>query len=335
MIRSGSRRAFVVSLVALAASPTIVFELQNIYAQQPALPRRIGVLLVARSPESKDWQAFRQGLRDAGYTEGRDMVIEWRSANGDYARVPELAADLVRSKVEVIVTESTVATRAVMRATSSIPIVMAIVADPLGSGLVTNLAHPGGNVTGVSLMTAELAAKRLQLLKESIPGLTRVAVLWNLSTPFHPKAVEDLKAAAPSLSLELKFVNAQKLDDFGPAFSAVRLARAQALYVLDDPFFFFHLKTLLKLASQARMPVLYGERDFVDAGGLMSYGTNLGELFRRSAGYVDKILRGANPGNLPIEQPTKFDLVVNLKSAKALGITIPQSILLRADEVIR
>ena len=262
-------------------------------------------------------------------------MIEWRLANGNYDLVPELAAELVKSKVDVIVTESTVAAQAVKRATSTIPIVMAIVADPVGSGLVTSLAHPGGNVTGLSLMTTDLTAKRLQLLKETIPRLIRVAVLWNPGTPYHLKAVEDLKAVAPSLSLELKFVSAQKPDEFRSALSAVSRASAQALYVLDDPLYFAHRMTLLKLASQTRLPVVYGERGFVDEGGLMSYGTNLGNLTRRSAGYVDKILKGAKPGDLPIEQPTKFDLVVNLKTAKALGLTIPQSILQRADEVIR
>ena len=335
MILRLSRREFVISLATLGANPAIVLNPKSASAQQRAGRGHIGVLLVARSPESEDWRAFRQGLRDAGYVEGRDFVIEWRSANGDYARVPELAADLVQRRVDVIVTESTVAAKAVKKATSTIPIVMAIVADPVGSGLVTSLAHPGGNVTGVSLMTAELAVKRLQLLKDAIPGLTRVAVLWNPGTPFHKQAVEDLNAVAPSLSLELKFVSALKPDDVGPAISTVIQAHAQALYVLDDPLFFAHRMTLLKLASQARLPVVYGERSFVDAGGLMSYGTNIGDLIRRSAGYVVKILKGAKPGDLPIEQPTKFELVVNLKTAKALGITIPESILLRVDEVIK
>ena len=181
------------------------------------------------SPESKEAQAFRQGLRDAGYAEGRDVVIEWRSANGDYDRVPELVADLVQRKVDVIVVDSTLATQAVKRATSTIPIVMAIVADPVGSGLVASLAHPGGNVTGLSLMMTELSAKRLQLLKETIPRLTRVAVLWNPDTPYHPKVIEDLKAAAPSLSIELSFVSVRTPEEFGPAFSAVSRAHAQAL----------------------------------------------------------------------------------------------------------
>jgi putative ABC transport system substrate-binding protein len=305
------------------------------YAQQPATPRRIGILLVGFSLESKEAQAFRQGLRDAGYAEGRDVVIEWRSASGDYDRVPELVDDLVQRKVDVIVADSTNAALAAKRATSTIPIVMAVVADPVGSGLVTNLAHPGGNVTGVSVMLVQLSAKRLELLKETIPRLTRVAVLWNPGAPRNTNVVEELKAAAPSLSITLNIAGVRTPEQFGPAFSAISRARAQALYVIGDALFFAHRATLLKLASKARLPTIYAARGMVDAGGLMSYGPNFGDLFRRSAGYVDKIFKGAKPGDLPVEQPTKFELVVNLKTAKALGITIPQSILVRADEVIR
>jgi putative ABC transport system substrate-binding protein len=330
-----SRRAFVSSLAALAASPAIVFKPQSAYAQQPASPRRIGVLLVGFSFESKDAQQFRRGLLDAGYVEGRDVVIEWRSANGDYARVPELVADLIQRKVDVIVADSTVAADAAKRATSTIPVVMAVAADPVGSGLVASLAHPGGNVTGLSLMLGVLSTKQLELLKETIPRLTRVAVLRNPANPWHTKVVEDLKAVAPSLSIELSFVGARLPQEIGPAFSAISRARAQALYVIGDALFFAHRATLLKLASKARLPTIYTARENVDAGGLMSYGPNFGDLFRRSAGYVDKILKGAKPGDLPIEQPTKFELVVNLKTAKTLGITIPQSILLRAEEVIQ
>jgi putative ABC transport system substrate-binding protein len=290
---------------------------------------------MASSPEDKDAQELPRGLLDAGYIERRDVVLEWRSANGDYARLPELVADLLQSKVEVIVVEATLAAQAAKRATSTIPIVMALVADPVGSGLVASLAHPGGNVTGLSFLTAELTPKRLQLLKETIPRLTRVAVLRNPDTPYHPKVIEELKAVAPSLSIELSFVSVRTPEEIGPAFSAVGRAHAQALYVIEDPLFFANRATLLKLASKARLPTIYWTREFADEAGLMSYGPNYGDLFRRSAGYVDKILKGAKPGDLPIEQPSKFELVVNLKTAKALGITIPESILLRADEVIR
>jgi putative ABC transport system substrate-binding protein len=323
---------FVYQVAALAACFGLLGLAGAVEAQQPASPRRIGALLVAFSPESKEVQEFRQALRDMGYAEGRDVVIEWRF---DYNRIPEAVDDLVQRKVEVIVVTSTLPAQAVKRATSTIPIVLAVVADPVGSGLVTNLAHPGGNVTGLSLMMADLTAKRLQLLKETIPQLTRVAVLWNPDTPYHPKVIQDLKAVAPSLSIELSFVAAQAPEQFGPAFSAVRRARAQALYVIEDPVFYNGRMTLVTLASKARLPIIYWVKEFAEAGGLMSYGANYSDLMRRSVGYVDKILKGAKPGDLPIEQPTKIDLVVNLRSAKALGLTIPQSILLRADEVIQ
>ena len=333
-MRRFSRRAFVSCLAALAASRTIVFKPQSAYAQQPAPPRRIGFLLVGFSPESDEVQQFRQGLRDAGYIEGRDVVIEWRSVDGDYARLPELAADLVQRKVDVIVAESTPGTWAVKRATSTIPIVMVAVANPIESGLVASFAHPGGNLTGLSNMAIELSARRLQLLKKTIPRLTRVAALWNPDTPY-PKVIDDLKAAAPSLSIELNFVSARTPEEFGPAFSAVSRAHAQALYLVSDVLFFSHRMTLVELVSKAKLPAMYWQRNFTDEGGLMSYGPNLGDLARRSAGYVDKILKGAKPGDLPIEQPTKFEFVVNLKTARALGLTIPESVLLEADEVIR
>jgi putative ABC transport system substrate-binding protein len=300
-------------------------------AQQPASPRRIGAFFGSLSQESTEAQAFRQGLQDAGYTEGRDVVIEWRVAAADDPRIPNLVADLVRSKVEVIVVGGTPAAQAAKRATSTVPIVVALVADPVGSGLVGSLAHPGGNITGLSMMTTDLSAKRLQLLKEAIPRLNRVAVLWNPDVPYSRKVIEELRLAAPSLSTELRFFSTRTPEEFGPAFSAISRAHCQALYVVEAAFFFSHRATLLKLASEARLPVIYGEKHF----GVMSYAANWDDLLRRSAGYVDKILKGAKPGDLPIEQPTKFELVVNLKTAKALGITIPESILLRADEVIR
>jgi putative ABC transport system substrate-binding protein len=231
--------------------------------------------------------------------------------------------------------DSTIATQAVKHVTPTIPIVMAIVGDPVGAGLVTNLAHPGGNVTGLSLMLAELSAKRLQFLKEAIPRLIRVAVLWNPATPFHTKVIEELSAVAPSLSIELSFSSGRTPEEFGPAFLAASRAHAQALYVVDNPVVSTHRMTLLNLASKARLPTMYGQREYVVEGGLMSYGANFGDLFRRSAGYVDKILKGAKPGDLPIEQPTRFELVVNLKTAKTLGLIIPESVLLQADEVIR
>jgi putative tryptophan/tyrosine transport system substrate-binding protein len=323
------RREFISLLGGAAAWP-----LAAAAQQQVASPRRIGVLLVGLSPESKEAKQFRLGLRDAGYSEGRDVVIEWRSANGDYDRVPELVADLIRNKMDVIVQDSTIGTDVTKRATSTIPIVMALVLDPIGSGLVGNLAHPVGNVTGLSMMATELYPKRLQLLKEVNPQLTRVAVFWNPDHPFHAKAVEILKAIAPSLSLELSFMGVRTPEQFGPAFSDVSLAKAQALYVVEDPIFFAHRMPLLKLASSARLPTIHETRRFPEAGALMSYGPDLYDLFRRAAIYVDRILKGAKPADLPVEQPTKFELVINLQTAKALGLEIPDRLLALSDEVI-
>jgi putative tryptophan/tyrosine transport system substrate-binding protein len=263
------QRPLAITLIALATCLGPLGLASAADAQPPASPRRIGVLLVAWSPESKETEAFRQGLRDAGYVEGRDVVIEWRTARGDYDRLPQLAADLVQRKVDVIVADTTLATRAATRTSSTIPIVMALVADPVGSGLVANLAQPGGNVTGLSIMLAELSAKRLQLLKEAIPRLARVAVLWNPGTPYHPKAVEDLKAAAASLSIELSFARVRTPEEIGPAFAAVSRAHAQALYLIDAPLFFTHRTTLLKLASKARLPVISGDGQYANEGGLI------------------------------------------------------------------
>jgi putative ABC transport system substrate-binding protein len=330
-----SRRAFTFVIGALAACPGLGGLPGSAEAQPPVLRRRIGVLLVLLSPTGKEALAFREGLRDAGYIEGRDVEIDWRSADGDYARLPQLAADLVERKVDVIVADTTPATRAAQRATSTIPIVMAIVADPVGDGVVVSLSQPGGNVTGLSIMLAELAAKRLQLLKEAMPSLTRVVVLWNPPTPYHAKAVENLKAVAPSLGIELSLVSVRTADQIGPALETVNRPRAQALYVVDSPPFFTHRTTLLQLAAKTRLAVISGERPYAAEGGLLSYGPSYEDQLRRSAGYVDKLLKGAKPGGLPIEQPTKFTLVVNLRTARLLGITIAESILLRADEVIR
>ena len=303
-------------------------------AQQPVSPRRVGVLLALLGPDSKEAQAFRQGLRDAGYVEGRDVIIEWRSAEGDYTRLPQLATELVERKVDVIVADTTQATQAARRATSTVPIVMVIVADPVGSGVVTNLSQPGGNITGLSIMLAELSAKRLQLLKDALPRITKVAALWNPPTAYHAKALENLKAAAPSLAIELSAVSARTSEEIGPAFEALNRARAEALYVVDCPPFFTHRTTIVKLAMKARLPAISGERPYTDEGALISYGPSYADQMRRSTEYVDKILRGAKPSGLPIEQPTKFDLVINLKTAKTLGLTIPPSVLLRADQVI-
>jgi putative tryptophan/tyrosine transport system substrate-binding protein len=260
--------------------------------------------------------------------------MAWRLANGDYDRVPALVADLIRSNVDVMIHDSTIGSQAAKRATSTIPIVMALVLDPIGSGLVENLKNPGGNITGLSMMATELYPKRLQLLKEINPQLTKAAVWWNPDHPFHPKAVEQLKAAAPSLSIELSFAALRKPEQFAPAFSELTRANAQALYIVDDPIFFAHRMIHLSLASTARLPAIYETRRYPEAGGLMSYGPDLHDLFRRAAIYVTLILGGAKPVDLPVEQPTKFELVINLGTAKALGLTIPDRLLALADEVI-
>ena len=322
------RREFITLLGSAAVWPLAA------QAQQSAAPRSIGVLLVGLSPDGPEAKQFRLGLRDRGYSEGRDVVIEWRSAKGNYDRVPELVADLVQRKVDVIVHDSTVGSQITKRATSSIPIVMALVLDPVGSGLVNSLAHPGGNVTGLSMMATELYPKRLQLLKELYPKLSRVALLYNPDHPFHVKAVEELKAIAPLLSIELSVFGARVPEQFASAFSDMARARAEALYVVEDPIFFAHRGKFLELVSTQRLPTIHELARWPKASALMSYGPDLHDLFRRAAIYVDRILKGAKPSNLPIEQPTKFELVINLKTAKTLGLDIPPTLLAITDEVI-
>jgi putative ABC transport system substrate-binding protein len=323
------RRQFITLLGGAAAWPVAA------RAQQAASPRRIGFLLVGFSPDSKAAESFRRGLREAGYDEGRDVVIEWRVANGDYTRVPELVADLIQRRVEVMVHDSTVGTEVAKRSTSTIPIVMALVLDPVASGLVESLAHPGGNVTGLSMHTEiPLHSKRLQFLKEMIPDLARAAVMWNPDHPLHGSAVENVKTIGPQMSIELSFVGVRTPEQFAPAFSDISRAKAQALMVMDDPIFFAHRTILLQLANAARLPTMHDLRRFPEVGALMSYGTDVYDLFRRSATYVDRILKGERPSDLPVEQPSRFELVINLKTAKALGLTVPDRLIALADDVI-
>jgi putative tryptophan/tyrosine transport system substrate-binding protein len=333
MLRRLSRRTFMRRIGTLTASWAIGITPHGADAQRPSAMRYVGVLLASSLPDEMA-QAFRRGLLEAGYVEGTNVLIEWRTAKGNYDRAQELASDLVQRGVNVIVVDSTVAARAAKWATATIPIVMATVADPVGSGLVSNLAHPGQNITGLSLMATEVAVKRLQLLKEMLPRLSRVVVLRNPDNPSHTKVVEDLKASAPSLSVELSVVDARTVGEFEAAFSTLNRSHAAAVFMLGDALFFANRAALLKLASRGRVPVVSGERYFADEGALMSYGTNFADVFRRAAGYVGKILKGATPGDLPIEQPTKFDLVINLRTARALGLAIPPSLLARADHVI-
>jgi putative ABC transport system substrate-binding protein len=306
-------------------------------AQQAAKIARIGYLAPALAA-GPVLEAFRQGLRDLGYVEGRNLVIEYRAAEGKFERLPALAAELVALKVDVIVAPPTVAALAAQQATKTLPIVFIGVADPVASGLVTSLARPGGNVTGSSNLTPELVGKCLEQLTQAVPGVSRVAVLWQpgaLGERTEKDMLKEADVAARALGVRLQFVEARGPADIDRAFSDMTRARASALTVLTSAMFINERRRLADLAANNRLPAVYTWREFVDAGGLMSYGPNLADLFRRAATYVDKILKGTKPGDLPVEQPTKFELVINLKTAKALGLTIPQSLLGRADQVIQ
>jgi putative ABC transport system substrate-binding protein len=328
-----SRRAFIGSLAGGLLATPLAAE-----AQQAAKVPRIGYLAnnLAASPHLTE--AFRQGLRDLGYVEGRNVVIEYRSAEGKLERLPALAAELVALKVDVIMTGGTPQALAAKQATRTLPIVFAAAPDPVTDGLVTSLARPGGNVTGLSRLAPELVGKGLELLKQAVPGVSRVAVLWEPGATTERAEQDMLKeaeVAARTLGVRLQFIEARGPADFDRAFSDMITARAGALTVLGSPMLFGERRRLVDLAAKNRLPAVYGLREFVDAGGLMAYGPNLADVFRRAATYVDKILKGAKPGDLPVEQPTKFELVINLTTAKALGLTIPQSLLARADEIIR
>jgi len=308
-------------------------------AQQAAKAARIGYLASGGDPgASPTGRAFLQGLRDLGYVEGRNVVIEYRFAEEKLERLPALAAELVALKVDVIVAPNTPAALAAKQATRTIPIVFSFAADPLTSGLVTSLARPGGNVTGLSLLGPELVGKCLELLKETVPRVSRVAYLWQPGALDERQEKDRLKraeVAARALGMQLQFVGARGPEDFDRAFTDMTRARAGALTVLGGAMLFTERRRLVDLAAKNRLPAMYSWREFVDAGGLMAYGPNLTDSQRRAATYVDKILKGAKPGDLPVEQPTKFELVINLKTAKALGLTIPPSVLGRADEVIQ
>ena len=306
-------------------------------AQPVATVPRIGYLALNPTANPHLHEAFRQGLRDLGYVEGRNVVIESRDAEGKPERLPALAAELVALKVDVLVAQPTVAALAAKQATRTLPIVFPV-ADPVSSGLVTSLARPGGNLTGLSILAPEMVGKGLELLKQAVPGVSRVAVLWDPGA-FPERTAKDMRkeveVAARALGVRLQFIEARGPDDFDRAFSEMTRARAGALTVLGGSMLFSERKRLVDLAAKNRLPAVYPWREGVDAGGLMAYGPNVADLFRRAATYVDKILRGAKPADLPVEQPTKFELVINLKAAKALGLTIPPSVLLRADEVIQ
>ena len=295
---------------------------------------RIGVLTILYPRDADPPQAFRQGLRALGYVEGQNIIIEWRDAHPRDDRLPGLAAELVRLKVDLIVADVSVATRAAMQVTSTIPIVMALSADALASGLVSNLGRPGGNVTGLSTMLAELSAKRLQLLKEAVPKVSRVAVLWNPALSWHSAMLKEVDAAAPSLRLQLLPIAVRNRGDLEGVFPAMTKGRVDALFVSETMSLTTRTQ-LLEFAAKNRLPTMFANREYVPAGGLMAYGVNFSEMFRQAATYVDKILKGTKPGDLPVEQPTTFELIINMKTAKALGLTITPSVLARADEVIQ
>ena len=321
-------------LIAAAAGPALAWA-GAVRAQAPAKVPRIGLLSPFSPSDTALWhQAFRLGLRDLGWVEGKNIGIEYRYAEGRSDRLPELAADLVRLKVDVIVASVLPDAVAAQKATRAIPIVMASVSDPVAVGLVESLAHPGGNVTGLSQIASDLAGKRLELLKEIVPKLSRVAVLWNPQNPASTISWKEIQLPARQLGVQLDSLEVRSPDDFDKVFEAATRARAGALFIIADPVIVTNLKRIAGLAAKRRLPSIFQFSEFADSGGLVSYGPDRADLYRRAATFVNKILKGAKPGDLPVEQPTKFELVVNLKTARAIRITIPQSVLFRADRAI-
>ena len=321
------RRRFLLTSLAGTLGRPLIAE-----AQQAGKVYRIGVLGNENNPP---WEAFRQGLRDLGYVDGRNVTIEWRWSEGKTDRFPALATDLVALKPDIIVASGTQAVRAAKQATSAIPIVMTVSSYPDKIGLVESLSRPGGNVTGLSNMGPELTAKKLELFREIAPKASRFAVVWNPASPVEALSFRELSAAASAVGLEIHSVEVRGPEDFSAAFAALSPGRVHALIAYANPINFRGRQLIAEFALRSRLPSMYDERLFVDAGGLMSYAPNFADLFRRAATYVDKIVKGAKPVDLPVEQPTKFELIINLKTAKALGLTIPATLLFQADEVIR
>jgi putative tryptophan/tyrosine transport system substrate-binding protein len=326
------RRTFLVGTgTALLAAP-LASEAQ---AQQAGQVSRIGFLFYGGAGPSPELDAFRQGLRDLGYIEGQNITIEYRFANGRVGRLPELAGELVRLNLDVIVTPGTPASMAAKKATSTVPIIFAGVADAVGTGLVASLARPGGNITGLTSISAELGGKRLELLKAVVPKASRVTVLYNPADPSNVLVLKELQESARALGLALQPLAVRGPDEFEGAFATMTRERVHALFGAAGVLTTEHRKPLVSLAAKSRIPAMWGERQFVEVGGLMSYAVNFYDEVRRAATYVNKVLKGAKPADLPVEQPTKFELVINLRTAKALGLAIPQPLLLRADEVIQ
>jgi putative ABC transport system substrate-binding protein len=314
----------------------LLISISEAEAQQAAKIFRIG-FLSSLSPESVTdrTDAFREGLRERGYVEGKNLVIEWRYAHGKIQRLPILAADLVQSKVAVIVTGGPAVNRFAKEATQKIPIVLAFDNDPVGNGFASSLAHPGGNITGFSTHYPEISGKQLEILKEMIPRITRVAVLGNSTLPGNKQALREAEAAAQALGIKLQYLEIQTPQEIDSAFRGAKTGQAEAAVVLGSQVVTSHQKQFAQLAAKNYLPAIYWSPEFVDSGGLMAYSVSIADLFRRTANYVDKILKGASPADLPIEQPTKFELVINLKTAKQIGLTIPPNVLARADRVIR
>ncbi len=324
------RRAFIGSLAGSLLAAPLTAE-----AQEAGKLVRIGILSTGSiSSNLHLFKVFQGRLHELGYIDGQNVAFEFRAADGKNERLPALAAELIRLKVDVLLTTGTPAAVAAKQATSRVPIVTAIVADPVGAGLINNLARPGGNITGITDLDDELSGKRMALLKEVVPGLSRVAIMWKTGNPAHKTALREAEVAGRSLDLRLQLLDVRAPSEFQPAFTMMARERAGALILMADSMFSVHRAQLVDTAARSRMPTMFWVRDFVEAGGLMSYGTVYPDLFLRAAVYVDKILKGGKPADLPVEQPTKFELVINLKIAKALGLTIPPSLLQRADQVI-
>ena len=326
-----SAMRFALSLVGAVLGGAVIAE-----AQQAKKVPRIG-FLAANFPTTNPVriEAFRQGLRELGYVEGKNIVIEYRWAEGKLDRLPALVAELVRLKVDVIVTAASTVTRAAKEATVTVPIVMAQDGDPVGSGFVASLARPGGNITGFSTLSPELSGKQLELLKEIVPKLSRVALLGTSTTPGNAQVLKEVELAAGALGVKLQYLDVLSSKDIETAFRAASKGHAGAVLALGGPVLASQRTQVADLAAKNRLPAMYGRPEFMDAGGLMFYGASITEMFRRAATYVDKILKGAKPADLPVEQPIKFEFIINLKAAKQIGLTIPPNVLARADRVIK
>jgi putative ABC transport system substrate-binding protein len=331
--RSAIRNAkcFLLALCAMLLAPSVPAE-----AQPAKKIPRIGFLGNSTATlEANLVRPFREGLRDLGYEEGRNIVIEYRWAEGKYERFPDLVSELIASKVDLIVTAGTPATQAVQKATKSVPLVMVAVGDPVGTGIVESLNRPGGNITGLTSISPELEAKRIELLREVIPKLSHIAVLWNPANAFHVIEKKEVETAAAAFRMKVLYLAVEAQKQLDSAFARIHKEQPKALLVLADRVFLHNRARIMDFAVQHRLPGVYAYVELVETGGLMSYGPNYADMHRRAATYVDKILKGAKPADLPVERPTKFELVINLKAARHLGLTVPQSVLYRADRVIR